>query len=396
MSIQKHRRSNEHDYNQGSKLLKQVPDEIMELILQRLNIFDYLAFRQVCRSWHAISKRCSPAPQLPWLLFDSDPFHIQDHCLVSCLSDPRTHYSVPPKLFYESRCLGSVEGWLIMAARIHRSSPVVNLLLNPISGCRVELPPLSTISGPRSTRLDFLRKAVASFEQTRLEQCLVASLCDAGRLAFCRNIDESWTLVKARERNVVLRFEDVEIIDGKLYAATTHSTLMVFNIQGVTYTAERVVKLPYFGIYYHTGPYIAKDVATKDLFIVYSRSIASSNHSIIVYDLPSRTRYHTRAFRVFKLECDNSDDPHCVEVFDLGNRTLFVNDLGTKIISSSSDLERNCIYYALYRDYTKESKTDFGVFSLTNKSIKLLTFPGYASLQGFFKGMLVWFTPNPW
>ncbi|KAL6143344.1 hypothetical protein ACLB2K_054039 [Fragaria x ananassa] len=141
MSLQKYQRSKKHDLNQGRKLLKQVPDEIMELILQRLSIFEYLAFRQVCHPWRALSKRCPPAPHLPWLLFNSHPYYIQDQCFVSCLSDPRIHTLDSPMLFLESRCLGPDEGWLIMAALVRRLSPVVNYLLNPITGSRVELPP---------------------------------------------------------------------------------------------------------------------------------------------------------------------------------------------------------------------------------------------------------------
>ncbi|KAL6143345.1 hypothetical protein ACLB2K_054040 [Fragaria x ananassa] len=282
-------------------------------------------------------------------------------------------------LFHESRCIGSVEGWLIMVAIIHKISPVVHYLLNPITGSRVGLPPQSTISGLlRSNSVNSIGKAVASFDQSSLDHCLVACLFTHS-LAFCRPIDESWTLIEAREG----LFTDVEIIDGKLYGVTFSSTLMVFNIQGDTYTAERLVKLPSTWLF---QSHLAKDVASKDLFIVYRRKDISNN--II-------------SFHVMKLECNKGDDPHCVPVYDLGDRTLFLSDVDTKIISSSSsnlsgsvdNRLKNCIYYSF------GSGRNFGVFSLTEKSIKLLTPPGYYVSpfpeQRLFKESFVWFKPNP-
>ena len=218
---------------------------------------------------------------------------------------------------------------------------------------------------------------MASFEQTSLEHCVVACLrATDDHLAFCRPFDESWTLIEAREGNKIRRFTDVEIIDGKLYAVTYSKTLMVF-----TYTAEMLFELPLMSLPFH----LAKDVASKDLFIVYRERIFSNV-----------------SFHVMKLQCNKCDDPHCVLVYHLGDRTLFLSDLDTKIISSSSsnlsgsvdNRLKNCIYYSF------GSGRNFGVFSLTEKSIKLLTPPGYYVSpfpeQRLFKESFVWFKPNPW
>ncbi|ONI26349.1 hypothetical protein PRUPE_1G019300 [Prunus persica] len=62
----------------SSEWSKQVPDDIMQSVLHRLSVFDYFRCRSVCRSWRdsvdrAISsKRCRPAPQLPWLFCSLD------------------------------------------------------------------------------------------------------------------------------------------------------------------------------------------------------------------------------------------------------------------------------------------------------------------------------------
>ena len=55
-----------------------LPNDLLELILQNLSLSDYLLCRAVCSSWqktitNAIAtKRCPPAPQLPLLLL-GDP-----------------------------------------------------------------------------------------------------------------------------------------------------------------------------------------------------------------------------------------------------------------------------------------------------------------------------------
>ncbi|ONI26106.1 hypothetical protein PRUPE_1G004300 [Prunus persica] len=133
--------------NSSSKWSKHVPDDIMQPILQRLCIFDYVRCRSVCRSWResidrAIASRwCRPAPQLPWLLFRLSEFSF---CLskfsfrLSKFSFKLQHFiklSLPNDDEHDDY-VGSIEGWLM---RVDWTGSIITLL-NPISGGRVMLP----------------------------------------------------------------------------------------------------------------------------------------------------------------------------------------------------------------------------------------------------------------
>lgn len=380
----------DHDKIEWSKKL---PNDITRLILQRLPLSDYLQCRDVCPNWRALidSKRCPPAPHqlVPWLLLDSEHlFFVKDGCLVM---DHRKISKSNPAVRHRPRCVGSIEGWLILHEHIVSNS---YFFLNPISGARVRLP---------SSKYMELEKVVASSVPTRLQQCYVARLnLLSGGLDFCTPTNKSWTPIEAIELETekTLEFRDIEIIDGKLYAATHHALefLMVFDIQldandGLpTYTAERLVMQHPSGgrildhrFYFRTW-YLVKDFESQQLFIV----------------LRNATQAHvTEGFQVLKLEhCNVGGGARWVEVVDLGDRILFVSMLNNKFISCAGGvgdetLERNCIYFAF--DWCSETScivVDFGVFSMTNRSIKPLIFPMNRLTREF--NQKVWFTPNPW
>ncbi|KAL6143579.1 hypothetical protein ACLB2K_054274 [Fragaria x ananassa] len=96
---------------------QELPDDILQLIAQRLYISDYQVFRQVCPNWRAAVDRgiatrsCPPAPQPPWLLLLDSPG------------------------IWSSRVLGS---WLIVA--ISQGSTLLNFFfINPLSRARYAL-----------------------------------------------------------------------------------------------------------------------------------------------------------------------------------------------------------------------------------------------------------------
>ena len=84
-----------------------------------------------------------------------------------------------------------------------------------------------------------------------------------------------------------------------------------------------------------------------------------------------------------------------LETVDLGDRVIFIGGRGQQqvhLFPHDQTIERNSIYFAIdWSPTTWES----GVFSLTNKSIKPLTFPKDHSHKGFINCTL-WFTPKPW
>ena len=354
------------DEGEGGGWFEQLPDDIMQLILQRLPLSDYLNCRDVSRSWRAAidSKLWLPAVhhQLPRLLTS---YRLGSDMLASYIKKDDDGYlrivshpkiwkikTDPPADCY-CYCAGSVEGWLIITTS--RSYVERFFFWNPVSGARVKLP---THHPSRGSFPEV--KVVASSVPTTTE-CYVSCLHfrQEGCLAFCTPTDRSWTLIKAEE---ALEFWEIEILDGKLYALGREALeyVMVFDIHLDThaYTSQRLVTLhPNInsivdgGTYYRTC-YLAKCCESKDLFMV------------LWHDRP----YYQRSFQVLKLENNNK----WVEIDDLGDRALFMATLSNKFITChDKTLERNCIYFVLRKRY--DYAHNFGVFSLTDRSFKRIT-----------------------
>ncbi|XP_062012027.1 uncharacterized protein LOC133728616 [Rosa rugosa] len=390
------------------------------------------------------SKCCPPAPQLPWLMLHSHPYSLKDNCFLS-LSDEKIYKSSNPtnSICTARYCVGSVEGWLIMVeSDLWRPKCViidddpssnfyttVNFFLNPISGAQVMLPSQSTIPCPYSCFIFFLAKVVASSPPTSsLHSCLVACICSGHyNLAFCRPTQKSWTLIHLGNENTDLFFRDIEIIDQKIYAATWKAgqlALIVFDIDldASSYRAERFVILhprPCMfrnirrtdGVENYTKNdviYLAKDSASRELYMIFrTTSHAYDYDPIIPWDILGGNYVippQTEGFQVFKLDHGNSGHSW-KEVFDFGDQILFVCNASNKFISATDlgahnhkIVEGNCIYFAFDYPYFGSAgftKRDFGMFSMTNKTIKPLALPNDYFLTRLV-AQSVWFTPHPW
>ncbi|KAM5581247.1 hypothetical protein ABKV19_010461 [Rosa sericea] len=421
MSMMKKEEEQEERWSKG------LPEHILQLIPQRLCISDYQLFRQVCPNWRAAvdigiaTKTCPPAPQLPWLLFRRSYDYLHAFYIInqySCVRDPKFFPSIniadyppePPNLEDESfdgplemptaslTCLGSIGSWLIVAAHQQcqndNSSTVVNFFLNPVSRARVMLPSQSTLncSFSGSTTLLF-KKIVASSPPaptTGLQKgdCLVAGLVHPGILAFCRPNDTSWTRIDSILGEP--KFIDIEIFDGKLYAITkagNNEFLMVFDhfdIGSEDANVTRANRMPICPVPYFTDlewryPCLAKDSASKELFMVL------------------RQRNIKEGFKVYKTD-GKIDRQHGIKwepVTDLGDRILFLSDKSTKVINDKT-IGKNCIYFA----FTCKGGCDggFGVYSLKDSSITQLSdLPeACSSTISGANSQTLWFTPYPY
>ncbi|KAM5581250.1 hypothetical protein ABKV19_010463 [Rosa sericea] len=372
-----------------------LPDDILQLIAQRLYISDYLVFRQVCPFWRAAVDRgiatgsCPPAPQLPWLLLhDSfgfwtgnyeslDAFYIERH-QYSFLRAPTSFRSeiMSSPVSSLRHCVGSIESWLIVAVYQrcpnNNSSTVVNFFFNPVSRARVMLPSKDL----------FLIKIVASSPPatTRLpHNCFVAALSYENRLGICRPTDTAWTLIETIDG---LDYKDIEIIDQKLYVAGLRDNLgheyyvlefdilsEVDNVTRAKYNCRLCIDVPNFADWNSRRyPCLVKDSASKELFIIL------------------RTSTIRKGFRVYKMEGKTDGNPSCEEVTDLGDRILFLSEKSNKVINDKT-LGKNCIYFAF--DY----QDGFWVYCLTDMSIERVNLPKDSSSTN---GRTLWFTPHPW
>ncbi|KAL6287576.1 hypothetical protein ACE6H2_011966 [Prunus campanulata] len=401
-----------------SKWSKQVSEDIMQSILQRLSISDYVRCKAVCHSWRAsvdtaiATKNCPSARQHPVLVLGSHP---------SCFRGPYfASLSLAPKItlkraisnyilaIYKNMtnmlaCVGSIEGWMVM---------IILFFLNPISGARVMLP-----SSQSSTLLTCgcnngssfpIVKVVASATPTS-QHCFVASLCSAGHLALCKPTDKSWTLIHEG-----INFCDIECMDEKLYVATDNGLkfLMVFDIiqdananDPISYEAQRLdMRIP-FMIYniWRIGDtlrvsdyevmHLATDATSMELFLIFRRINFDfkADQAFPLFEIKSHSYINppkTKGFRVFKLVHDSDDRPQWVQVVDLGDRILFLSETTNIFIPNHGDktLDRNCIYfafnYACLASLSSRSN-NHRVFFMTNKSLGRFRLFNYGFLTLF-------------
>ncbi|BFG13776.1 hypothetical protein CerSpe_000500 [Prunus speciosa] len=395
--------SNSNSSSSSSKWSKHVPDDIMQPILQRLCIFDYVRCSSVCRSWResvdrAIASRwCRPAPQLPWLLFRFSKFSFR----LSKFSLKRQYFiklSLPNDDEHDDY-VGSIEGWLM---RVDWTGSIITLL-NPISGGRVMLPrckhevtapfisKVVASSVPTTTSPSSLFVACLStnVERTNLAVCRPTDYTTT--LTVCRPTDKSWTRIDEG-----LSFEDIEFIDGKLYAATNNpsESLIVFQFdthnhdeqqqQQIQYRAERLVVLD------DSGPdrvrfehifrinksrlFLAKDffASTELLMITFPDNFLEEKLLLCPHD-------YAEEFQIFKLAFNNNaaanngrppPPPRWVEIVGFRDRILF--------------LFQKCMEFSdtINVDTTDLHNTDliYGIYTCIN----------------LLRQQHIWLTPNPW
>ncbi|XP_004304944.1 PREDICTED: uncharacterized protein LOC101303631 [Fragaria vesca subsp. vesca] len=375
----------------------------MQVILQRLPLSDYLTFRDVSHCWRAAiidSKRWLPAAhQLPWLLTsfydDMQTFYIKtddDDGDYSFVSDRKICTSKHNHSDFCWRCVGAIEGWLIIDSLSRKSrNAKVPFFLNPVSGARVMLP-LHPVDHPNHWMSFSLGKVVASSIPTSTK-CYATCLHfrQQGRLAFCTPTDKSWTLIETQKN---LEFRDIEILDGKLYAVGIPALefVMVFDIhldthdgRLHTYTSQRLVTLHpnvksiFDSLLVFRKCYLAKCSISKDLFMILYHN--------------RRYHYNEELVRVLKLEHNVTTNPQWVEIADLGDRALFIGTLNNKFITCHDKTpERNCIYFVFSPGFNDGYTS--GVFSLTDKSFKPIILPEHHR-HYWAKHHSAWFTPNP-
>ncbi len=201
----------------------QLPDDLMEAILRRLNLIDGVRLGSVCRSWRAVVKQehIRTAPSL-WLLLPHCPdskslnFFSTSEGIVRTIKLPR-----PARGGW---CFGSSRGWLTFA-RWEKGNPQV-FIFNPLSGFRHHLPSLTKIPSfddyvggaqDPSRLTSFIRKIELS--STDLSKCIVAATFrePADVLALCKPGDKEWSVFQGLKGQSP-RYLDIIFHEDKLYA----------------------------------------------------------------------------------------------------------------------------------------------------------------------------------
>ncbi|KAL6195127.1 hypothetical protein ACLB2K_030748 [Fragaria x ananassa] len=118
--------------------------DLLELIFEKLPAEDAIRFPVVCHSWELAAKSSvsstytSLSQQPPMLIFPSED--MSSRLLFS--SGGKKVYSITNE-FPEYEIVLSSHGWLLMCEKYYKEYTKVTYLFNPLSGARIELPPIT-------------------------------------------------------------------------------------------------------------------------------------------------------------------------------------------------------------------------------------------------------------
>ncbi|XP_057444609.1 uncharacterized protein LOC130736849 [Lotus japonicus] len=393
-----------------------IQQELLEEILRKLTLVDYLKCRRVCRSWRRIvddavatKGTCPPAPQFPFLMLL--PKSLGSATLIDITQEDTSYTIAPPGTWKHGYIDGVflVQGCMAFRKFYYHKNQCYDLVWfsNPVSGEEFELPHLPLFSGQIVT--DVSVKLVFSSTPDSSDFLVVACARILSyhpnnrrkqQLAFCKVADKSWTIILTDEYGPTY-FNQFVILDWKLYAMTSRvsdNSVTVFNLRDSNIiTSERLVMLNpnaipkeshvevKDGVQYYTKSEVCMTRDGDELLLVLhlTEHVMDTSFWDTLY-------FRTKGFRIFKLDICG---PRWIEIDDLSDRVLLIDEIGIQVISANEISlpiklsQGNCVFFSSLNIYTREC--DLGVFSLKDKSMKPL------SLHPSSKNCL-WFIPSLW
>ncbi|KAH0870179.1 hypothetical protein HID58_077201 [Brassica napus] len=139
-----------------SKSWSELPQDLINSVLERLDFADSRRAESVCSSWYSAAKRCVAKKQIPWLiLLPDEDDKINNHwCKLFNPGEKDKLYKIRDEdvEFANSYCLATYGNWLFMVDYWY------NLyLLNIFTHERIDLPPVESQLG--TTKLERTLKA---------------------------------------------------------------------------------------------------------------------------------------------------------------------------------------------------------------------------------------------
>ncbi|KAK7287219.1 hypothetical protein RIF29_00357 [Crotalaria pallida] len=408
-----------------------LPSDILEMIMKRLKLMDYLAISGVCSPWRATinqaiaNKHCHPLPELPFVFLRS-----QRKCVL-----PDMFFSVDTEQVYSLKsknntlpkrghlCHGIIEGWMILSEKRTDDTNVISFL-NPVSNDVVMVPsPLSLPSqSPIHDRSDlYVGKMVAS-SSPKCEDCVVVGrFSDYAHIAYFRvNSDKSWTMIEASKEDTGY-FYDMEIFDGKLYVRTDKlsSAMLVYDLQdsieeppkpkvlGMIPRWPQPERSVHDNLIHAKGiiyAYLTRDYASGELLLIFlfSNSVYEAGN----VDFMKVIRQYVSPHQITKCEVfklDSSNDNKWVKLHHLDDRVIFLGNYKSFVMSREALnnttggelITKDSVYFALH--YACPAKpwlgTQLGRICLTDNSIKYFSLEQFGQEMDFYP---YWFLPSAW
>ncbi|KAF5191357.1 F-box protein skip23 [Thalictrum thalictroides] len=414
----------------NKSLALDLPDHVLELVVEHLCLPDLFRFGWVCKLWKSVCDPLQFQNHLPWLIGpfnnnkdDDDSSLAFDSTETAIgffsLRNQRIYKAELPELSNRRICGSLPAGWLMT---IHENSEIQ--LFNPFimnrlsqtwsSASLIYLPPMSKLPGVTTELTEnelfyvgtSIRVPAAHFRFPSKEMrdvcidnvAMSSSLITKGTvimviqgvdcaLAFyiIGGVEQVWTPVSRELGNSL--FHDLTYYKGKFFAV--HNNGYVVVIDGVK---ENSLFSPSLKIVVGRHPFKFADhhyilESSGDLLVVlrYLKALDDSK---------TWRLYRTVGFKVLKLDFTGRDISW-VEVESIGDRSLFLGGNTSFTIQANefSGCKPNCIYFTdNFYNYNREfGGHDLGVFSLQDGSIENFH---YQSDDVVVMPPPVWYAPN--
>lgn len=362
----------------------ELPGELLNKILTKLRLNDYLNFRLVCATWREAVKQQLSECKDPTLLMLPYCIDEQMHYSFVCPFNDRWYQINKFKFDIEYKCLGSFHGWLLM---INVYSLDTIFFINPFTGVQINL--------PQWDRTNDIYKVAFSSAPTNPKCCTVVIPDTSSRTSFkfCRVGDEEWTEVESDSS----KLKDALFCRGKLYLlcsekprSSTRSTAAVAN-------TTTHLKLEYLGL--------------PDRLSYYDPCLVESEGEILLVEKSPDTIYglectiQTYKFIVFKLDLSASS---WAKMKKIDNRVLFMGRCSSVSFSATElgcrenqiyfvdpNLNIGCIEYLTYFREPKLINTCWCVFNMEDGSCKRGSTSSNPLLDSVsINGDPMWITPS--
>ncbi|KAK7287217.1 hypothetical protein RIF29_00354 [Crotalaria pallida] len=405
-----------------------LPSDILEMIMKRLKLIDYLGIQAVCSTWRAAitraiaNKHCHPLPELPLVFLTPRNKHVLPDMFFSLNTEQVCSLRRNNTLLERHhQCHGTVGGWMILSANLILGAKTI-FFLNPVTNDVVMVPsPLYLPSESPIPKRSELRmgKMVASCSP-KCEDCVVVGrFTDYAHIAYFRvHSDKSWTMIEAQEdTGYILEFE---IFDDKLYVITNklNDDMLVYDLQDSSDDPPKLKVLgqipliwPLHNLSRHDNQilvngnvfyYLTRGQASEELLLIYLYHNFVFEAGNIGY--MNIIKHYVRPPQITKCEVfklDTGNDNKWVKLDHLGDRVIFLGLYNSLVMSRAAlnSMEElvteNIVYFAGYSPCPKNPwlSTRLGKLCLTDNTIR------YISLEQFgnkIDAIPYWFVPSPW
>lgn len=391
-----------------------LPAHIWDLIFQRLPLVDRVRASVVCKHWSsALNQTLQPV----WMLLLSRYTNYDDKLSFFDLSE-----NTIGKLKFPSgaNLFGASKGWLKLQFINIWKNNVQLFLLDPISGVKISLPPLSNIIKSNWIAESTLDQFQISSKDA--SEFVVAVTFDQGKiLAVCKPHDNTkWTLFKGLPDNY--RFTTILFCEGILYAFVVNETeLEEDTFQFQTYSMKLageyvILKLIPIARFLDIGPPIVLEHPIEEVdfffknYVPIAYMVESNGELLIVVKIlevltvedyvsesdnppPLFSSFRVERFQVFKVEASDHKVLHVTRLNNLDNRTLFIHgEDSLSITGGGENFSKNCIYFLEDENghHSNMISRESGVFHLDDGRIERL-FPSLDLAKGSCNW---WFFPN--